>query len=676
MRGRRRVLWVGVLCGCPTPLPPPIAQTDGGSSSTSVEATGDPPTGAEDSYCLQQGAPREFSAPYSVLDNDDPGTSLAPDSLDAPIPTNLGGSVEFQPDGSFTYTMPTEANVFGLAECEPSDICLDSFTYRIRDDASGVESDDIEVQLQISPRRIELAHLDEADEGLRIYGLRQTGVAVSPAGDVNGDEIPDLLIGAHRSDAMGTTGLIGDSGQAAVLFGGMNEVEVDLQSPGSFHGFLISGAVDQSYVGYGLADAGDVDGDEYDDVVVSAIGTGMVFLIYGGPDLDGEVILAPDGPTDGARGWSTVIRGASSSLLGTFVDTWRDPKNPAGSTWLIAAAMRHGAGGEGAALWRPLPDDPGDLQPYDIDDPLPDAGFAAGSTPWNDAEATHGFEFGSVVRALGAVGDDDQVHVAIMSDTRLQSDNEDLERTNSDMRGRVHIVPAIPGANVTMRDVLDGTYGNYLEGSAGDRLGRSIDIVGDLDHDGSPDVAIGAPGRDYGAPQTEGMVYVLFGDQLLSQPATTADLERGGDRLLILGDERDVSGAGYSVSGAGDFNGDGIDDLVIGAPSVTDLLIQTCDEIGRVYVIFGGEDLRRAGEIRLSDVRDGFGGLAIEQETELNASNGCLGWYVAGVGDVDEDGLDDVLIGAPGVGPQYSNSEYTGRAYIVHGFSPTHSACP
>lgn len=117
-------------------------------------------------------------------------------------------------------------------------------------------------------------------------------------------------------------------------------------------------------------------------------------------------------------------------------------------------------------------------------------------------------------------------------------------------------------------------------------------------------------------------------------PVLLADVARGVGGLVISGDSAD-SDLATSVAGGGDVNGDGIDDLVIGAPG------QGVAPPGKAYVVFG-----RLGQaaISLADVEAGRGGFVIEAGPGITR----LGADVQSVGDVNGDGLDDVLIGANG----------------------------
>ena len=106
-------------------------------------------------------------------------------------------------------------------------------------------------------------------------------------------------------------------------------------------------------------------------------------------------------------------------------------------------------------------------------------------------------------------------------------------------------------------------------------------------------------------------------------------------------------GAGYSVSGAGDVNGDGIDDLIIGAPYT--------DAGGESFVVFGSSD-EFAAEFDLDDI-DGF---VIQS---LDSGNG-FGRSVSGAGDVNNDGIDDLIIGA-------RFAEFgQGESFVIFGAAP------
>ena len=200
------------------------------------------------------------------------------------------------------------------------------------------------------------------------------------------------------------------------------------------------------------------------------------------------------------------------------------------------------------------------------------------------------------------------------------------------------------GPSVDLRDVAEGVGGFVVDGEEDDdRAGWSVSGVRDVNGDGLADFAYGA----YGADRLRGRTYVVFGRDDGVAP-TVADLLVDGG-LVIEGESAgDFSGAALST--AGDINGDGLGDVAIGAWRANSKLSLA----GRGYVVFGRPD---AGRIELSDVAAGQGGFSIEGEDQ----QGFAGRSIGGGGDVDGDGVDDIIVGAYGV------HDYAGRTYVIHG---------
>ena len=211
--------------------------------------------------------------------------------------------------------------------------------------------------------------------------------------------------------------------------------------------------------------------------------------------------------------------------------------------------------------------------------------------------------------------------------------------------------------SVAAPDVIDlaTTYGLKVVGAdTNDLSGFSVAGAGDVNKDGIGDVIIGAPIRDL--PQGRwfaGSAYVLYG----SATPTNIDL-----LTLTSAQGFQIEGAGLnnwtgrSVSPAGDVNGDGFDDVALGAPYATGPAGRSL--AGKGFVIFGSA----AGatvDLRNLDPQQGF---AI-----IGANNGDqIGVSVSGAGDFNGDGKPDVVVGAPGAGTD------AGSSYVVFGkASPT-----
>ncbi|MCK6530892.1 Ig-like domain-containing protein [Myxococcota bacterium] len=191
----------------------------------------------------------------------------------------------------------------------------------------------------------------------------------------------------------------------------------------------------------------------------------------------------------------------------------------------------------------------------------------------------------------------------------------------------------------------DGAWtalGLALGAAAGDFAGKDV-ALGDIDGDGVPEVVIGAHGADSGPAALAGRVHVVPALAFSAGPFLL-----GGDlEVLLLEGEAANDYAGVAVA-CGDLDGDGLDDVVVGAPHTG-----ADGGAGRTYVVRGG----RTGWISLASADARLDGLAPGDRTGFDVSTG---------GDVDGDGLVDLLVGAPYADPHGSSS---GAAYLLAGSS-------
>ncbi len=180
-----------------------------------------------------------------------------------------------------------------------------------------------------------------------------------------------------------------------------------------------------------------------------------------------------------------------------------------------------------------------------------------------------------------------------------------------------------------------------------DNAGTSVSSAGDVNGDGAGDVIVGTSGND--GRVNLGRAYVVFGP--FFRKVDLRDLGDGG--FLIKGAEPGDF-TGFSVAGAGDVNGDGLDDVIVGAPWA-DASSRT--NAGTAYVVFG--KARDTSAVHLADI--GSEGFRIEG----SGVKSYAGSSVAGIGDVNRDGLADVALGAPLAGRH--GRGYSGSAYVVFG---------
>ncbi len=198
---------------------------------------------------------------------------------------------------------------------------------------------------------------------------------------------------------------------------------------------------------------------------------------------------------------------------------------------------------------------------------------------------------------------------------------------------------------------LSNANGVHLGEALGDKAGFAIALIDDTDGDGHPDLLVGAPdNQEGGADQSgngAGKAYLVRGDFGGSHSLVDADVHFVADLGLDEGGH-----LGYSVASAGDFNGDGAADIVLGAP----LNNTSAANAGAAYLFLAVA----AGVVAVSEAD-----LVLTGEFEYD----YLGAMVTGALDLDGDGLDELALGAPGFNDGADDFVHPkdGAMYIVTG---------
>ncbi|NEP66844.1 MULTISPECIES: hypothetical protein [unclassified Moorena] len=251
--------------------------------------------------------------------------------------------------------------------------------------------------------------------------------------------------------------------------------------------------------------------------------------------------------------------------------------------------------------------------------------------------------------------------------------------------GTNDLLVSAPGAGANNNGVSYVVFGGSTVGSTGsvdlssgfaingidpaEFSGHSISNLGDVNGDGKNDLLIGAPHAllPISSPGLNpGNAYVVFGGTGTGGSLDLSTLDGTNGFLLTSS----VAGnlAGFSVSSAGDINGDGIKDFAIGVPG-SDSPLTDNSSAGKTYVVFGGSGVGATGTLDLSsipssDPKTGFVINGIDEGSSLDLGDRA-GWSVSDAGDVNGDGVSDLIIGAPFVDSDTQTD--VGEAYVVFG---------
>jgi hypothetical protein len=222
--------------------------------------------------------------------------------------------------------------------------------------------------------------------------------------------------------------------------------------------------------------------------------------------------------------------------------------------------------------------------------------------------------------------------------------------------GRSYVVfGKTDGTAVDLSAVVAGAGGFVINGQgASDASGVSISYAGDVNGDGLADVIVGAHLADPNALASSGRSYVVFGRTGTSAVNLSA-VANGAGGFVIDGQAAGEL-SGISVAYAGDFNGDGLADLLVGASGAT---VGGASSAGRAYLVFGKAN---TAAISLSAVANGVGGFVFNGFT---AANDQTGNQVSAAGDVNGDGLADLLVAAANSDPSAVTN--AGRTYVIFG---------
>lgn len=420
------------------------------------------------------------------------------------------------------------------------------------------------------------------------YEGAHSGHSVATAGDVDRDGYADFIIGANTYSNEQT-----DEGRAIVYHG---------SADGVYGSAIWNYEPNQASCNFGesVCTAGDVNGDGYSDVIVGAPNysngqnnEGVVMIFYGSASGPSDT---PNMTIESNRQYT--LFGASVSLAGDW--------NGDGYADVIVGAPGYESDidhtNEGAAYIY--------------------CGSSSGlkeSSEWFQRSDQKNAKYGASVSIAGDVNGDGY------SDVIVGAPNYDSGQTDE---GKCFLYYGKPKPPTNTPD----WYTNNTVAAC--EFAMSVAGAGDVNGDGYSDIMVGAYLFDNGQ-ENEGRVFIYHG-RAHNVPSTTAN--------RILESNLENAYFGDALASAGDINADGYDDIVIGA-------VRYSNFEGRVYAYYGSST--------------GIGTSA-NWVKEPNLAGGHFGGSVAGAGDVNGDGYSDIIIGMP----YYPNGTANGRAYVYHG-TPT-----
>ena len=209
-----------------------------------------------------------------------------------------------------------------------------------------------------------------------------------------------------------------------------------------------------------------------------------------------------------------------------------------------------------------------------------------------------------------------------------------------------------------------GEDGFRIAGRSGDQTGFAVASVGDQDGDGHGDLLIGSPTAANRDDDLAGAAHVVSTAHAPAHGSMPLDGARAKGSSLRLDGAYFGDATGWSVAGGGDIDGDGVDELVVGAPRFGrgGAFIGA----GAVYVLWGG---KRSG-VSLATVGDDPGAPSTRGYRIVSAGWGSAGWAIANVGDVNGDKVPDLALGVPDTLPHGRN--LAGTAFVIYGQTGKH----
>lgn len=512
------------------------------------------------------------------------------------------------------------------------------------------------------------------------------GLSITSLGDINGDGFADLLIRA----ATGRTQYTSDDDNpyiyirvlhSYVIFGGKDVGvggNIDISSVDGSNGFLINGIQDtfDNIANLSIKLAGDINGDGIDDLLINlsedltSTFSSTTYVVFGATDvgIGGSVDVST---LDGSNGFQIqqIVSSARTYYLGTpkkvgdinadgiddlvYSDYYADyvvfGGTNVGADGSIDVSTLDGSNGfliKGGYSYTQI----GDINADGINDlafrdgskfnilfGATDVG-AGGIVDPTTFNGSNGFGINGGSYSLINVGD---INADGIDDLALSDINSTFYYV---MFGGTNVGA---GGSVDLSN-LNGSNGFILNNTAlsSDRLPSPLSIIsgGDFNADGITDLIISSPNSRYNLNNQPGALSIVFGGTNIGASGSFDVSSLNGSNGFTINGSSLQSPFGYTLNSTGDINADGITDLIISANDI--------HAKSSIYVVYGGTNIGANGKINPSTL-DGNNGFVINMSGRYASR-----FSVSGAGDVNGDGIDDVII---------SGNRDNGKSYVAFG---------
>ena len=426
----------------------------------------------------------------------------------------------------------------------------------------------------------------DGTNGFRLDGATaddRAGTSVAGIGDVNGDAIADLVVGAPGLDASAA-----NAGGAYVVFGRSTAFPptLALSTLDGTTGFRLDGAAAGDEAGGAVAAAGDLDDDGVADLAIGARSadpngerSGATYVVFG----------------RAAGGFAAVLTLASLDGTTGFRVNGAAADEESGAAVAGIGDIDHD-GDDDLAIGAPFADPSGELSGSTYVVYGRNTAFAAtldaaaldGTTGFRIDGIAFNDRSGSAVSGAGDLDGDGVADLAIGAFAAEPDAALNASGSTFVVRGR-----ASGGFPATLSlSTLDGSNGHRIDGAAaGDVSGRAVS-AGDVNGDGTDDLAIGADLADPNGAES-GSSFLVFGAAGATAPQRSLASIDGRNGVRFDGVAA-FDHSGFALARAGDFNGDGIEDLVVGA-ELADLVAPPRSAAGSAWVVYGNAAPLRSG---------------------------------------------------------------------------------